>query len=137
MKEFENKVRNSLNDHQQRARSAWERGVIDYAKELFEEFIEGLSYDEIDLKKYVQVMNSNGFDARIRNGASNWNCYSWGASSLVYDEDIAKRLCTPSELRKTKNGMKKPNSSEDWLDVQGRALKQAAPRLFWILKGCL
>ena len=137
MKEFENNVRSSLNDHKQRARSAWEKGVLDYAMELFDEFVEGLRYEEIDLKKYVQVMNSTGFDVRIRNGASNWNCYSWSGSSLVYNEDIAKRLCTPSELRKTKNGMKNPNGSEDWIDVQGRALAQAATRLFWIMKGCL
>lgn len=39
--------------------------------------------------------------------------------------DIAKLLCTPSELKKTDYGRKLPNSTEDWLDVQARALYQA------------
>ena len=40
--------------------------------------------------------------------------------------DICKRLCSPSEQRKTKNGERKPNANEEWLDVQARALCQAA-----------
>ena len=38
--------------------------------------------------------------------------------------DIAKRLGT-SELKKSKNGENKPNSREEWLDTQARALTQA------------
>lgn len=49
-----------------------------------------------------------------------------GGSALIYNADIAKHYCTPSELKKTHNGERKPNSREDWLDVQARALWQAA-----------
>ena len=59
------------------------------------------------------------------NGAENWKEYSWGGCSLIYDQDIAQRLCTPSELKKTKNGTRKPNKQEEWLDTQARALYQA------------
>ena len=62
----------------------------------------------------------------MMNGAENWRRYSYGGSSLIYDKDIAERLCTPSELKRTRGGMRKPNSSETWLDVQTRALNQAA-----------
>jgi hypothetical protein len=45
------------------------------------------------------------------------------------NEDIAERLCTPSELKKTRHGDRKPNSREEWLDVQARALYQASNRI--------
>ena len=54
-----------------------------------------------------------------------WKAYSCGCSSLVYCADIAERLCTPSELKKTNGGERNPNGHETWLDVQGRALFQA------------
>ena len=42
------------------------------------------------------------------------------------DYEIAKRVCSPSELKKTHEGNRKPNANEDWVDVQARALHQAA-----------
>jgi len=63
------------------------------------------------------------------NGAQNWYQYSWGGCSLIYDRDIAERLCTPSELKRTKNGERRPNQNEEWLDVQARALRQAARKI--------
>lgn len=54
-----------------------------------------------------------------------WKAFSRGGYSLIYDEDIAKRVCTPSELKKTKNGKLQPSLHESWLDVQARALHQA------------
>ena len=54
-----------------------------------------------------------------------FNEYSWGGCSLIYDYDIAKRLCTPSEYKRKKGGELNPNSHEQWLDTQARALYQA------------
>lgn len=51
-------------------------------------------------------------------------------SALVYDGDIAAALCNPSELKKTRNGERRPNSQEEWLDVQARALRQAFRRVY-------
>lgn len=48
----------------------------------------------------------------------------------MYDGDIAAALCTPSELKKTRNGDRRPNSREEWLDVQARALRQAFRRVY-------
>lgn len=55
---------------------------------------------------------------------------AWGGSALVYDGDIAAALCTPSELKRTRNGDRRPNSREEWLDVQARALRQAFRRMY-------
>lgn len=106
-----------------RTRSAWDRGVNAYALELLEEYENNYGADacapcEVDLL----------------NGASDWSQYSWGGSALIYDGDIAERLCTPSELKKTRNGERRPSSREEWLDAQARALFQASNRIARIYK---
>lgn len=44
---------------------------------------------------------------------------------MIYDKEIAERLCTKTGLRKTDGGQKRQNSQEEWLDTQARALFQA------------
>ena len=92
-------------------KSAWNKGVKDYALGLLEDLEEFTTLEELE--------------KNLLNGADDWAAYSWGGCSLIYDEDVAKALCTPSELKKTRNGQRKPNKNEDWLDVQARALFQA------------
>ena len=104
-------------------RSAWNRGLTEYAMELLEglkEAIDGGYFDPEDLAAPRLVARE------LLNGASDWDQYSWGGSSLIYDGQIAARLCNKSELKKTDNGHKEPNNREQWLDVQARALYQAA-----------
>ena len=95
-------------------RSAWARGVKAYALEL----VENLD-DSADLCNEVMLQKA------LLNGADNWQQYSVGGCALVYDADIAERLCPPSELRRNKWGMRAPNGRETWLDCQSRALWQA------------
>lgn len=94
-------------------RSAWKKGVLLYAMLILE------SVDDD-----VEITRDNAKEILL-NGASSWKQYSWGGSALIYDGDIAKTLCTPSELKRTRNGERRPNSNEEWLDVQARALYQA------------
>lgn len=109
------------------ARSAWKRGVKVYALELLESLEEGINggyIDPADLESPALLKKA------LLNGAADWNQYSLGGCSLIYDGDIAKRLCTPSELKRKRGGDLQPNSQETWLDVQARALYQAAR---WII----
>ena len=99
------------------ARSAWARGVKAYALELLDNLAE-LTADKLADPAAVR--------AALLNGAQDWQEYSDGGCSLIYDPDIAARVCTPSELKRTRNGERYPNSRETWLDVQARALSQAA-----------
>lgn len=118
-KEKENEKNELLNAiENMKARSAWDRGVKEYAYEL----VEGLEVEEIPA-------DSQELKSLLLNGADTWKQYSWGGSSLIYDFDIAERLCTPSELKRVKGGERRPNSREEWLDVQARALLQAANRI--------
>ena len=107
----------------QKDRSAWGRGVNAYALELVEELRERAAYEGRNPEP--------GKECRewMLNGAQDWNQYSWGGSSLIYDGDIAERLCTPSELKKTRHGERRPNSREEWLDTQARALTHACNRV--------
>lgn len=106
-------------------RSAWDRGVSNYSYELLEQLREAANSGYF---KAEQISSGNAIREAMLNGASDWSQYSWGGSALIYDGDIAERLCNPSELKKTRNGERRPNSREEWLDVQARALFQAANR---------
>lgn len=107
-------------------RSAWNKGVNLYAFELLD-YLEELAEGD-----YLHAEDLAGRASRKKamlNGAQDWNEYSWGGCSLIYDGDIAERLCTPSELKKTRGGERRPNSREEWLDTQARALFQASARV--------
>jgi len=95
------------------AHSAWKRGVRAYALEMIES-AEGELATVADLKK------------ELLNGAENWYEYSYGGCALIYDSEIAERLCAPGEYRRTREGQRAPSTGESWLDVQARALGQAA-----------
>lgn len=104
-------------------RSAWSKGVTIYALELLEEYQERAAYEG------REAADRSEFKAWLLNGADSWESYSYGGSSLIYNGDIAERLCCPSEYKRTREGERRPNSREEWLDVQARALYQAACRL--------
>ena len=103
--------------------SAWKKGVKEYTDELLDnleekaQYYERLPSNEKELKEW------------LLNGAMDWDDYSYGGCSLIYDSQIAERLCTPSELKKKDGGRLAPNSQESWLDVQTRALRQACIRI--------
>ena len=99
-----------------RDRSAWDRGVTAYALEM----LEGLEVEELFPRTVEKT---------LLNGAPTWRDYSWGGCALIYDADIAERLCCPSELRRTGGGTRRPNAAEEWLDTQARACFQACMRI--------
>ena len=117
------KVRERLKSRNDK--SARDRGVTLYALEML---------DDIEERTNDIELNSDNLLSIALNGASDWREYSYGACSLIYDEDIAKRLCTPSELKRKDNGRLPPRRGEMWLDAQAVALKQAFRRLRYTMK---
>ena len=108
-----------------KCRSAWSKGVKEYAYSLL---------DNIFLHRdYKSINDCKSLHKALLNGEKNWHQFSCDGWALVYDEDIAETLCNPSELKKCKNGMLRPNKQEQWLDVQARALFQAER----IIKSCV
>ena len=99
------------------ARSAWDKGVYDYAFDILEPL-----GDELENVKADTLMN----------GSNTWTAYPYGGCALICHDDIAKRMCTPSEYKKYLNAG--PNSklsdSDYWLgNVQTRALFQAMAKI--------
>jgi hypothetical protein len=98
--------------------SKWQAGVQTYVEELIE---------------FLDENKLNATKENMLNGAKDWKQYSYGGSSLIYDQDIADRLATTSEIksrtRKDKSLNQMANATESWLDVQARALHQACSRI--------
>ena len=96
--------------------SAWNKGVKRYANSLLNHMLYEyggsfpMTHGDLDL---------------LKNGADTWLQYSEGGCSLIYNRDIAYRLCNPTELKRTHYGEKNPNKNETWLQCQARALYQA------------
>ena len=108
-------------------REAWNREMTEDLLEMLdglEEAIDGGYFDREDLEAPRMVKKA------LLNGASDWDNYSWGGCALIYNWEIAERLCTPYELKKTRGGERRPNSREEWLDVQARALYQASRMIY-------
>lgn len=97
-------------------RSAWQNGVKLTAIDILE-------YTNPSPRETVD--NLNLLEKRLLNGAGNWDEYSSFGMPLVYNYQIAERFCSPSELKKVDWGNRRPNSRENWIDLQARALYQA------------
>lgn len=106
------------------ARSAWSRAKKEYAAELLGN-LRGAAAYAAETGTPSPLTDRETVRAALLNGARDWSEYSWGGCALIYDGDIAARVCTPSELRRTHGGQRDPNPRETWLDVQARALYQA------------
>ena len=101
-------------------RGHWNNAVNEYATEIAQnlEYLDGPE----------DFLSWNIVERALLNGAQNWREYSEGGCALIYNADIAERLCTPSELRKIthKDGSLR---DLDFIGIQARALYQAAKRV--------
>lgn len=100
------------------ARSAWSKGVRAYALDLIDKLEEMATYEVSNGSDYPVICESF-----VLNGARDWHTYAYGGcgAAAVYDNSIAERLCTPSELRAYYAG----KLCQSWPSVEARALGQA------------
>lgn len=106
-----------------KTRSCWDRGVKGFALNLLRSYIDICEYCDNNGRPIPELNEET-----LLNGADDWNAYCYGGGALIYDGDIAKNLCSPSELKRktSRNGwVLKPSQDETWLQAQGRALAQA------------
>lgn len=124
------KIRKAVEQENATERSAWGRGVGVYALGL----LDGLQeWQEWNNGAEIPT-DRKELEKALLNGAENWARFSDGGCSLVYDCDIAERLCTPSELKRTRNGERNPNGRENWIECQARALSQAFRKVYRAVK---
>ena len=108
-----------------KCRSAWDKGVKEYAYMLLDNIFSN--------RDYKAMTNVTSLHEALLRSAKNWHQFSYGGCALISNEQIAKTLCSPSELKKHKNRMLRPNKQDTWLDVQARALFQAEN----LIKSCV
>ena len=96
-------------------RSAWARGVCEYADDLIEEVPAGFFRER---KTHSELIRS------LLNGAEDFQQYSSGGCSLCYNHQIVERLCTPSEKKRA------DSFGSEVFEWQGRALYQAAEAIY-------
>ena len=102
-----------LETERRRPRSAWNRGVAEYAAEI----LAALDGD-------VEISDDAEGRRRLLFGADGWETYSRSGSSLMYDNEIAERLLPPSRAARIGNSSY-GYMGMDWLEVQAVALRQA------------
>ena len=77
--------------------------------------------DELDALKNATIRTAQDLERKLLCGASCWSQYSYGGCALVYNGDIAEHYLPPSKRNRVK--------SEDLLDLQAQALREACQRL--------
>jgi len=119
-KQYFEDIRKELNsmDH----RSAWAKGVNEYAQGLVDDLEEWTEGGYVNLED----IQSARLEKILLNGAENWYHYSWSGCTLCYNRQIIERLCPPSVVAKYPA---RPNKREQWLDAQARACYQAYLRV--------
>lgn len=130
--------------NQKPARSRWDRAVIEDAEEMIAEAIDNLRDTPEEAPRDLTALTAELLNVSIStlkswgrddgNGGIKdlYRCAhesSWEGSHLCYDHDIARHYCTPSELKRTRDGQRRPNAREEWLDVQARAIYQALSKI--------
>lgn len=105
-------------------RSKWGNGVKYLALSIIGNYADDEPGAAVDLQD---------LEATLLNGATNWEAYCYGGLLLISNLEIAKLLCSPSELRRctaADGSLKDPNRREIWMDVQARAAQQA----WWLIR---
>lgn len=130
--------------NQKPARSRWDRAVIEDAEQMIAEAIENLKDTPEEAPRDLTQLTAELLNVGIStlkmwggddgNGGirSLYQCAHescWGGSHLCYDYDIARHYCTPSELKRNRDGQRRPNTREEWSDVQARAIYQALSKI--------
>ena len=118
--EIERMIKN-LEEKEKKARSKWDKAVLQDGQRLLENVLEWMEdEEEVEINEKL-----------LLNGAENWKKFSWGGSALIYNGEIAEHYSTPSELKFwgfTKNGGVKRDTNtigKHLLDIQAKALYQA------------
>lgn len=101
-------------------RTAWERGVLQYASDLFGAYVD--SRDITDLNVRIGKIS----EADLLRGAESWQQYGAMGRALIWDRDICLRLGTKYQIQKTERGQKQPSRGGTWKELQVKALGEAA-----------
>ena len=124
---------------QKMPRSAWDKGVRDYA---VWHILDGIRINGFEGEK--QIWTTQKIRELILNGAKDyenpnseyraWYRYSEGGCALIYNIDIAKQLCSPSAFKKAEKAIENETSETSWIKIQAHALFHAAQLIYKTFK---
>ena len=106
-------------------RTYWSRGVASLIRDYGEDVLGEHDGEIISVRDFYKLWNCGNDSLR---DAVYGGCFD------IWNYDIAKRLCTPSGLKKSNEGMRNPNKREEWIDVELIAVQQAMYKSFAIMK---
>ena len=106
-------------------RSYWSRGVASLIRDYGEEVLGEHDGEIISARDFYKIWNCGNDSLR---DAVYGGCFD------IWSYDIAKRLCTPSALKKSNKGMRRPNKRQNWIDVELIAVQQAMYKSLAIMK---
>lgn len=95
-------------------RSCWDKGVKGFSLQLLDNYAEICRYCANAGEEVTPFTEDT-----LLNGADNWRAYCEDGGALIFDEDIAHALCTPSRLKSAISG------GVSWMDLQVAAHRQA------------
>lgn len=98
-------------------RSAWDKGVAQYALELIE---------DVDAAAISNSGTMAELEELLLDGAGSWDEYARSGYPLWADEDIARRLTSPSVFKRSRLGTRGPGRGMTWIDMQADALRSAS-----------
>lgn len=122
-------LKSKLEEGQKHARGTYQKAIYEYAFELYDNIAYNYRTTAEELEHLENITN---LKERALSGASNWNQYSWGGSSLCYNYDILSRLFCPSIVKKYQYA--DTVRGRHLLDWQASALSRAFSRINFIIK---
>lgn len=122
-------LKNKLNEEQKHARGTYQKALYQYAFELVDNIADDYTTTAEELEHLESITN---LKERALNGATSWNQYSWGGSSLCYNYDILTRLFCPSLVKKYQ--YTDTIRGRHLLDYQASALARAFCKINFLIK---
>ena len=61
---------------------------------------------------------------------AHWKRYSEGGCSLIWNIEIAQRVCTPNQYKKLEDKINSGDDTHDWIMIQARCLFDAAQLIY-------
>lgn len=105
-------------------RSCWSRGVASLIRDYAADVLGEHDGETVSNKELFRLWSC---------GAETLKDAVYGGCFDIWNYDIAKRLCTPSEFKRSNEGMRNTNRRENWLDVEYRAIYRAVCLAYNIL----
>lgn len=111
-------------------RGAKNKAVREYALEILDRVItdgDDERREHWSIDKLRDLLLNGAFDYyKPYDEQAHWKRYSEGGCSLIWNIEIAQRVCTDNQYKKLEDKINSGNDTHDWVMIQAGALYEAA-----------